>query len=349
MPDDLYPADLAQQYQSLMEREPSLRLRDAASRLATSEMQLVALGCARGTTKRLAGDWGQFLHRLADLGTVMALTRNEHCVHEKIGHYDKISVEGQMGLVLDPDIDLRVFLSQWHTGFAVTEESPIGPRHSLQIFNAQGVAVHKVYLKPESDRAAFDALVADYMAPDQSAHQTASPAAAAKEMTPDEQIDVPGFRAAWSAMQDTHEFFGMLRRFGVAREQGLRLAEDQYAWQLQADAPRPLLEKAAATGLPIMVFVGSPGVIQIHTGPVERIVETGPWINVLDPGFNLHLRADRVARAWAVRKPTADGIVTAVELFDEQGEVIAMIFGKRKPGEAELEDWRALVADLPRA
>ena len=43
-----------------------------------------------------------------------------------------------------------------------------------------------------------------------------------------------------------------------------------------------------------------------------------------------------------------DGVVTSVELFDAQGETIAMLFGKRKPGIPELPEWRTLVDGLSR-
>ncbi len=92
-----------------------------------------------------------------------------------------------------------------------------------------------------------------------------------------------------------------------------------------------------------MVFVGNAGMIQIHSGPVKKIAVMGPWLNVLDEGFNLHLRTDHVASAWVVGKPTSDGLVTSLELFDAKGETIAMLFGERKPGQPELLTWRALV------
>jgi putative hemin transport protein len=114
-----------------------------------------------------------------------------------------------------------------------------------------------------------------------------------------------------------------------------------------------LLGDAAVDALPIMVFVGSGGCIQIHTGPVHNIqpLDTpggAQWINVMDPGFNLHLRCDMIASVWAVQKPTSDGVVTSVEAFDAQGELMAMFFGERKPGQHELQGWRELVAGLPR-
>ena len=101
-----------------------------------------------------------------------------------------------------------------------------------------------------------------------------------------------------------------------------------------------------SSGLPIMVFVGNPGCIQIHTGPVRNLRPIDHWLNVLDPGFNLHLRSDRIASAWVVRKPTVDGFVTSLELFDAAGETIAMLFGGRKPGRPELPQWQATVERL---
>jgi putative hemin transport protein len=101
-----------------------------------------------------------------------------------------------------------------------------------------------------------------------------------------------------------------------------------------------------------MVFVGSPGCIQIHTGPVVRIermeMRGMQWLNVLDPGFNLHLREDLVDAVWVVEKPTSDGLVTSVEAFDREGGLMAIFFGARKPGTPEREDWRALVRKLTR-
>jgi len=72
----------------------------------------------------------------------------------------------------------------------------------------------------------------------------------------------------------------------------------------------------------------------------------GPWINVLDPGFNLHLREDLVTQVWLVKKPTTDGVVTSIELFDAQGEFIAYFFGKRKPGIPETTGWRMLAESM---
>ena len=304
----------------------------------------------------LQGSWLELLQSLEACGPMMALTRNEGTVHEKTGVYRHVSATGPVGIALGEDIDLRLFFAQWHAGFAVTElahdaaQDPTKPpSRSLQFYNAQGRAVHKIFTREATDLAAFDAVVSRFVQP--SAGYVFGPEPAPAAVLPDADIDAQGLREAWAAMQDTHEFFGLTKKFGVERQQSFRLVEGQFAWRAAPQAVARLLDEAAVDGLPIMVFVGSGGCIQIHTGPVRNIqpldTPRAQWINVLDEGFNLHLRTDMIASVWVVEKPTADGVVTSVEAFDHAGELMAMFFGARKPGKPELQGWRDLVARLP--
>ena len=95
-----------------------------------------------------------------------------------------------------------------------------------------------------------------------------------------------------------------------------------------------------------MVFVRNRGMIQIHSGPVKKIKEMNQWLNVLDPEFNLHLRQDLIAESWIVEKPTEDGVVTSLEIFDSEGEQIVTFFGARKPGKPELKGWKEIAGEL---
>ncbi len=326
-------------YQALKAEQPRLRMRDAATALQVSEAELVASDPA---TTPLQPAWADQLGALIALGPVMALTRNEAAVHEKTGLYDNVQIEGGMGLALNPDIDLRFFLTRWAHGFAVAGERP-----SLQWFDAQGVAVHKVFLTDQSDRAAYDALVARFAAGAAGSGQVVTtPRAVPAVPLSDDEVDVVAFRSEWLALQDTHDFFSLIRRHKLTRIQALRLAPRDHTREVGVAAVDALLDQAAASGLSIMVFVNNPGCVQIHTGPVKRIVRMDDWLNVMDPGFNLHLRMPLFAQAWIVRKPTCDGIVTSLECFDAHGELVMQCFGERKPGIPELADWTRLAATL---
>lgn len=336
-----------------LRREKKARHRDIAVELGISEGELIAahtglqlLDGAVLAAVRLRDDWPAVIAGVEALGEVMALTRNASCVHEKTGVYRHASHNGQVGLVLGGEIDLRVFYRQWAHGYAVREVGEQGVQRSLQFFDAAGHAVHKIFLKPQSDLGAYDALVARFAADAQQpgmAVQAAPVSLVELPELPDTQIDVAGLREAWADLRDTHDFFALLKKYSVSRLQALRLAEPRFVQQLDVSCVLDLLRDAAQEQVPIMAFVGNAGMIQIHSGPVHKIAVMGPWINVLDPRFNLHLREDHIASAWVVRKPTVDGLVTSVEVFDQKGETIVMFFGARKPGAHELCEWRHIV------
>ncbi|MBX3587007.1 MAG: hemin-degrading factor [Ramlibacter sp.] len=338
-------------------RATGLRARDAAAAIGVSEGEAVAAhaGTHDGPLQAVAlqGPWMDLLHALSLCGPVLALTRNETTVHEKTGVYENLSASGHMGLALGEAIDLRLFLDRWHAGYAVTEAAANPgnpPSLSLQFFDASGVAVHKIFAREQTDRDAFETVMRHF----------GEPSLASVFVVPDRKpvpgpdsgIDVKGLSEAWAAMTDTHQFFGLLRKFAVERQQSFRLTEGRFTARASSRAVRELLQEAAFDGTPIMVFVGSPGCIQIHSGPVTRVepmeIKGVHWLNVLDPGFNLHLREDLIEHVWVVEKPTSDGVVTSIEAFDAEGGLMAMFFGARKPGQPEREGWRRIVRDLSR-
>lgn len=336
---------LSDRWAALAKAKPGLRIYDAAEQLDVSEARLLRID-ADVRTVRLRPDWASLLAGIEGLGEVMALTRNRHAVHERHGVYRNLSVSGAMGLFVGEQIDLRLFLSQWRHAYAVFPHDARTRRPSIQFFDASGRAVHKVHATPETDMAAWQALVGAFADNDADADVDFAPLPMRQPARPDAQIDAAALRAGWEALKDTHDFFGLLKRLGAGRVQAMRLVGEDLARPLADGAVRRVLEAAAFGPVPIMVFVGNSGCIQIHTGPVARLKATGDWFNVLDPAFNLHLRETGIASTWLVRKPTADGVVTSVEAFDHAGETIAMLFGKRKPGESERADWRALTAAL---
>lgn len=351
------PVDVAKigaAWEQVKTENPGIRIREAAKRLGLSEGQLLATQIGEGVT-RLRPNWAAFLKRLPELGKVMSLTRNDACVLEHKGAFEKVSVFGEgdhhMAVVLGP-IETRVFLKSWHAGFAVEQTKGDRELVSLQIFDHEGTAITKIFLQPESDRQAYDQLVADFTAPDNDPVLPVSPYAPASFTS---EIDKAAFLKDWADLKDTHDFFPMLRNHNVHRYHALEIAEGRFTRRIAVAGIEALLEIAAKEKLPIMVFAGNRGNLQIHQDIVRtiRMLARGhngeeKWLNVLDPDFNMHLRVDLITDVWVVVKPTEDGDVTAVECYDAQHEMVVQFFGLRKPGQEELTDWRRLVEDLPK-
>ena len=337
-------------YRQLQACKPALRARDAARELGISECELLTYRLGDGVI-RLLDDTETILNQLLLLGEVMALTRNDECVNERSGIYNNSSFFNQgrraMGLFVNADIDLRLFMEHWKYCFACIEPASHGLRKSIQFFDKSGMAVHKVYLTPQSNEYAYDLMVKKFQHAEQNEIISFVSYAAKPLDRPDAEIDWPGFRLAWQALQDSHDFLPMLRQFNVGREQGFRHIGRDFVRRVDNAATGRVLEAVRDRHCEIMIFVGNRGCIQIHTGPVENLKQSAGWLNVLDPQFNLHLNTESIARSWVTRKPTCDGIVSALELFNSEGDAIVTLFGKRKPGQAELPLWREILAALP--
>src|SRR5690554_1255570 len=197
---------LKAQYEAFKAENPKMRIRDAAKQLEVSEADLVV---TNKNNIALKPEFESILKEIQPLGYVMALTRNDYAVHERKGIYTKAGFNGHVGLVANPHIDLRLFMNAWHFGFAVLE----GERQSLQFFDQNGEAVHKIYLTELSDKQAFDALVKKYQADKQGQALQTSFVDKSIVEKPDHSIDINGFQQAWLALKDTHAFFGLLNKF----------------------------------------------------------------------------------------------------------------------------------------
>jgi putative hemin transport protein len=341
--------DLRARYAALRAEQPHLRIRNAAQALGVSELELLVLDMPASVV-RLRPDFPGILTQVSSLGNVMALTRNDDIVHERHGVYLNPSLDkGPVGLFVGADIDLRIFWQHWGHAFAVREAGHGGERHSLQFFAHDGSAIHKIYLTEHSDQAAYDALVQQFHSDDQDATVSVQADPPRKPEMPDSAVDVAAFQQEWLDLQDTHDFYMLLGRHRLSRTQALRLAPEGHAIRVDNKALRITLTEAARTGQPIMVFAGNPGMLQIHTGPVINVQDARGWFNVLDPHFNLHVREEGFAESWVVRKPTRDGIVTALEVYNARGEQLVQLFGARKPGIPEREDWRSLMTNVQHA
>jgi len=337
---DRSPADLRR-----LLAEDSGRPYDLAERLALPEAALVAAEVGHGAV-RIDPQLGRLFPAILSLGEVMALTRNRSCVIEKVGTYNNFHDGDHAAMTVDPEIDMRMFPRHWVHAFGVEKTGEQGVRRSIQVFDAAGDAIHKVHLRANSDLAAWEALKRDLALPEQpdslefAPREPVDPARAAPD-----KLDI--LRREWIGMTDTHQFNTLVRKLKMNRLGAYRIVGAPHARPLAVEAVSALMEQVHAGGVGVMFFVGNQGCIEIHSGRFESLKPMGPWINVLDPRFNLHLRGDHVAEVWAVDKPTRRGPAISVEAFDAEGALIFQCFGLRPEKGGDAEEWAALVSGLP--
>ena len=330
--------DLWQRYQATKARSTAKYARDIAAEMGISEAELTAARVGHDAV-RLHDDVRAIIAALESVGETKCICRNEYAVHEQVGEFTHQHLSGHAGLVLNPRaLDLRLFLSQWSSVFHLNDNG----RQSIQFFDPHGDALLKVYATGQTDMAAWQTLV-DKFSQTAPGALTIRPADRVKYA---DAADAAALENEWRAMTDVHQFFGLLRKHNLSRQQAFRLVSDDLACRIDNNALPGLLETVRQDGNEIMIFVGNRGCVQIFTGQIERLMPQEGWINVFNRRFTLHLIEDAIAESWITRKPTKDGIVTSLELFAADGTQIAQLYGQRTEGQPEQTQWREQVAAL---
>ncbi len=320
-------------------RDKKMRARDIALALNISEAELLASYCDGKTTIQLTNNWQELLEYAERFDRVMTLTRNKSAVLERYGVIKNLEWNPHASVVVNPDIDLRIFQHAWHVAFFADFESSDRFVASIQIFDKHGDAVHKIYI-PKLNEAERGEFLAKFENENQSDTIEITPADKPVISDVPNSFSQTDFENQWRSLKDTHDFFGMLRKHKIHRLQALRVVADDLAWQLKPSIIEDMLQNTSESKTEIMIFVGNRGMIQISSGVTKNIKVLGQWLNVLDKEANLHLNMDDVHEVWAVRKPTEDGDVHSIEVFSKDGELIVSFFGYRKPGKSELNAWR---------
>jgi len=321
---------LQQAWQTLRAGRPQLRIREAAALLEVGEAELVASGCC-GNAVRLDGPWPALLAEIGELGVLMGLTRNDEAVHEKTGRYDRIATAGDWLLLSGHGVDTALLTGHWHAGFAVCETTRIGERRSLQFFDARGAAVYKLYLTEQADRLRYQRLVDAYRAADQSPKLDlpAGPLPAGADSSA-----VPGLPERWQRWFKTGFFTGQETGIPSSRSIGIPVFT-QFMLQL------------ADMLLPIQIIVRNQAAIQVHEGPIRNLMIGGPWFNVLDDDFNLHLNHTAIAGLRTVNLPYRGHNLQGLQLRNAHGQTIASLFGQYDPAGGDNTLWNDLLAGLP--
>ncbi|EJF86645.1 hemin-degrading factor [Bartonella rattimassiliensis] len=329
----------------LREEKKEMRNRDFAVAIGISEAELIAAYCTIGKAKRLQIDIAIFLESVPHFGTVMALTRNEYAVHEITGCFEKTVHNKHVPITLG-EIDLRIFAKQWKFGFEYDVVILGKPAKSLQFFDQYGSAILKIYSKDTTNMEEWSKLVEKLLLEDQSSALDILPTSVPSQWN-STNLDIEQFRDCWRKMTDVHQLHDIISKFKINRHDAVKYIGHEFASKLKIEAIEVMLNQAAQQKIPIMCFVGNRGCIQIFTGQVKNIKKMGPWLNVLDDKFDLHLLISGVDSVWCVRKPTSGGYVSSLEVFDKNDEMIVQFFGMRKEGQKEREDWRSLLKSLP--
>jgi putative hemin transport protein len=336
------PQALKQEWSELRLAIPHLRIREAAAMLNVSEAELLATGCG-STVTRLELDWSLIIKALPTIGPVMALTRNDFAVHETTGLYKVINHSDGKYRVKSDTVNLQLLAQVIHFAFGVMEPSSNGTRFSLQFFAADGSAIHKIYMTEDSDLKMYHALIKQLASADQSQLQpiNSSPHVTRSKIA---TFNPGSITQTMDLLSDTEDFYAGLMTMGIVSD--LFETEASTLEFLAPDLFQPLLKKIAALGIGISICVRNYGCIQVYQGPIHNIRITGPWFNILDEHFSLHLNTQALS-GFRVNTQKIDGqpVLKTLEIVDANHQIIALILLNADQETGSMKLWNDLISE----
>lgn len=273
--------------------------------------------------------------QLHSLGQVRTCTPANHAVIEQLGRYPQSDDISEAGLVIGEDgLDLRLNLRAWYW---------IGMAHDaggyrLSVFDRHGKVLLRLASTEQSSMAGWAGLYEQCI--DKPAVFSEPPSFSKRD------LQVPGLVEEWAAMANVHEHFALLKRHGLTRYEGNALVAPDFARQLSQTSPVAMFRELAASALELMLFVYSAGSVQIFTGRLTGVSESGAELLFDMPAsdqaaatcFRIADAPD--AQIWRVYKPNQVGGVTSLEFFDAEQRLIVQVFARRPAGQPEQPAWR---------
>lgn len=283
--------------------------------------------------RRLNDDVIGLLFALREVGDCVAITRNQCASVEACGRFEGQTIGMDTCDVNGEFITLRAFVPRWSIVIAL-DSTGDEPRR-IRVFDKFGLPIHEVRSN-DSDGRMWDAIVLNRLA---TTPLEITPTAPSSTELPDHDVDRQGLMAVWNTGIDTFEWSHVLANCSARPVQALRVAPEARARHVPNDAIEHVLKHAEE----IAIDIANPGCEQTFVAGAKRVLIEGPSLHVVEENVTVHLSRDRVESTWVVRKRSASGILSWLELY-AHGELIARIRNRRAGSElVDSSDWRHLL------
>ncbi|MAM99226.1 MAG: hypothetical protein CMF91_05005 [Candidatus Marinimicrobia bacterium] len=244
-------------WEKLQAEDKKIRIRDAAKKLETSEASLLSTEINDGVYFLNISDYNTFLTEVLSLDKIMLLIRSDSVVHEKtISSKDiqlrdnKVFNNKSNELILEFNPTLFKYI------FSQNKLHAKRSLRSFQIFDIYGDAILKIYLKGKNE-IEFDNIVERYKS--EYNYELQEPINH-KNLEPKSIIELN------SSVKEC----------------------ECYDYDLNENILRKVLIGSSKEQIPIQIHAIGKGTIQYHKDLIKKIVDFGPWINIIDKTFNLH-------------------------------------------------------------
>ncbi len=257
---------LKSEWKKFRSENKNIRIRDAASKMGVSEAEILSTEIGDSVSYLSISDFSLFLKDILCVDKLMILIRSKIVVHENIIESKNVKLTENQIVDINGLIVLDFDSSHFKYAFFQNKLHAKRQLRSFQIFNKKGDAVVKIYLKSK-DIDIFDNIALKYESKYNYELQS-------------------GVNVNHLIQEHPNIVFYFDKNNSIPE-----------IIEVSNQSLRVLLDAASNIKLPIQIHGLGVGSVQYHRDIVKNIVDYGPWVNVIDKKFNLHVLESEISKS----------------------------------------------------
>ena len=271
-------------------KNSKLRIRDISNKLKVSEAELLSLSVNDNTSFLSINDFNQFFtYLLSNIDKVMFLIRSEFVVHEKTINAGDFKIIND-SIVNKKNNSLLIKFNSKTFKYCFFEIKIHQNRNlkSFQFFDYHGTSVIKIYLKGKKDNE-FMNLANKY------------------KVKYNYQIQKDYISKKYLKFKNNHS-----KEIPPNSDFKITL--------------RQILNNVAKKSIPVNIYAFGVECMQCHSEIIKNIVDYGPWLNVMDKNFNIHVLENKITSSNCGTKDSNNFI----DFYDINNNLVLSISGKNE-------------------
>ena len=270
----------------------NIRIRDAARQLDVSEAELLSTKINNNVKFLLISDYEIIFKQIfKSVNKLMFLIRNDYAVHEKNISTKKIKIIDNKIINLDENNQTLLSFDYSDFKFCFYELKNHAGRKlsSFQIFDKYGCSLLKIYNK-DDDYHNFEKVFLKYYA--------------------DYNYELQSIQK--NEQSNNSANLDSINRYYLKSNYSLKNNDIK-----NKNILRFIITCASKGKCPIQIHVIGNNSIQYHRDIVENIKDFGPWFNVIDKYFNIHVLESKIKRSQFIEYTIKNKKYYSIECLDQ--------------------------------
>ncbi len=246
-----------------------IRIKDAAEILSTNEAALLSTEIGEKTYFLKISNFDDFFIRLSKIDKLMFLIRSQYVVHETTIIPSQIKcLNNKLILNNTPNYTLIDYdIGSFEYVFYDQKKHSGRTLKSFQFFNQFGTAVLKVYLRGKKDLK-FNQIADMYNV--------------------NYSYELQREISSKPTIRKFSDFY--YSEYGINNNFVKKI-------DYEKNFLRKLLELLTDSKIPIRIHAFGENIFQQFSGKVKKLIDFGPWINIMDKNFNLHVLENKIIKS----------------------------------------------------